>query len=115
MEWVLIGLIIIGATALTTNVLVLMHIWKAYAQMKIDNMLLASAVKEGADLSNGVKEYVEKGLTEAEKQYRVVMEQADTVLVDYQKVMNKNHELTERMNKLEEQRRKPMDPDVQFN
>jgi len=81
---------------------------KEFAHMKTAAILMESAFKEHKEMIDGVQGFVHRGLEGAEAQYNSVME-------DYQKVLNSNHALQDRINKLEKSQKKPLAPDVTFN
>ena len=81
---------------------------KEFAHMKTAAILMESAFKEHKEMIDGVQSFVHRGLEGAESQYSHVVE-------EYQKVLNSNHSLQERMNKLEDNQKKPLAPDVTLN
>ena len=94
------------ASVITLVALIIML--KEFAQLKTAAILMEAAFMEHKEAINTIQGFVSHGLQTAETQYTKVQE-------DYGKVVDSNHGLQERINKMEANQKKPMAPDVIFN
>ena len=98
----------LAALVSVVTLVALIIMLKEFAQMKAAAILMEAAFIEHKEAVENIHGFVAHGLESAELQYSKVQE-------DYSKIANSNHSLQERINKMEENQKKPMAPDVTFN
>jgi len=81
---------------------------KEFIHLKTAAILMEAAFKEHQDAVNSMQQFVQHGLNGAEEQY-------SSVISDYQKVLDSNNHLQERINRMEASQKKPLAPDVTYN
>ena len=103
-----IGILLLAGFLFLGSIGALVIMLREFAQMKTAAILMEAAFKEHRDIVEGVQQFVQRGLTGAEEQY-------SSVIDDYKKVIDSNHQLQERINKMEANQKKPLAPDVTYN
>jgi len=98
----------LSALLFALGALALIVMLKEFASMKMAATVMESAFKDSQEAIDGMQTFIGRGLEAAEEQYK-------TVQGAYHKVLNDNHALQERINKMEASMKKPLAPDVTFN
>ena len=103
-----IGILFLAGVLFLATAVMMVVMLKEFSHMKVASILMETAFKEQRDGVENMQEFMQNGLKGAEAQYA-------TVIDDYAKVINSNHGLQERINKMEASQKKPLAPDVTYN
>lgn len=81
---------------------------KEFTQLRVAAVIMEKTFSENTEATNNMREFISRGIEGVEAQY-------SEIHGDHEKLSEFTRKLHERMNSLESNVKKPMDPDVRFN
>ena len=102
------GILFLAGVLFLASIATILFILKEFTQVKIAATLMEAAFKDHSEMTQSIQQFVSRGLEGAEAQYGEIQ-------AGQEQVINSVRGLNERINKVEDNIRKPMNPDVTFN